>query len=114
VEEESAGVPRLMRALNHGEPVALAGVIEDLEFHYDLVDAHGDPARVSDLPYPTAPAEGEVQNTASQVRKVNVHVGVRSDSKSGSTGDFLRSHLSTVISIRNLAYVSRYNTGDED
>jgi hypothetical protein len=28
--------------------------------------------------------------------------------------DYLRNHLSTVISLRNLAYVDRYDTAEEE
>jgi type II secretory pathway pseudopilin PulG len=104
VEEDSSGIPRLMRAINHFPATALAGVIEDLELSYDLVDGVVNPTNVKDLPY-TANA---VTYTASQIRKVNVHVGVRSEVRSSRTNDYLRNHLSTVISLRNLAYVDRY------
>jgi hypothetical protein len=39
---------------------------------------------------------------------VNLHVGVRSELKSARTNDYLRNHLSTVVSLRNLAFVDRY------
>jgi hypothetical protein len=104
VEEETAGVPRLMRALNFFEPTALAGVIEDLELSYDLVDGTVNPIGVDDLPYEL---EG-IEYTANQIRKVNVHIGVRSENLSARTNDYLRSHVSTVVGIRNLAFVDRY------
>jgi hypothetical protein len=46
--------------------------------------------------------------TENQIRKVNIHIGVRSEFKSVKHDDYLRNHVSTVISLRNLAYVSRY------
>ena len=104
VQEETAGVPRLMRALNMYPATALAGVIEDLDLNYDIVDGVVNPVNISDLPY-TANA---VTYTASQIRKVNAHIGVRSETKSQKTNDYLRNHVSTVISLRNLAYVDRY------
>jgi Tfp pilus assembly protein PilW len=104
VEEETVGVPRLMRALNMYPATALAGVIEDLDLNYDIVDGVVNPVNISDLPY-TANA---VTYTASQIRKVNVHIGVRSETKSTKTNDYLRNHVSTVVSLRNLAYVDRY------
>ena len=104
VYEETPGVPRLMRALNMYPPNALAGVIEDLDLNYDIVDGVVNPVNVGDLPYT---ANGNTY-TANQIRKVNVHVGVRSESKSKKTNDYLRNHVSTVVSIRNLAYVDRY------
>ena len=46
--------------------------------------------------------------SANMIKKVSVHVGVRSEVKSLKLGDYLRSHISTVVSIRNLAFVDRY------
>jgi prepilin-type N-terminal cleavage/methylation domain-containing protein len=107
VQEDEEAIPRLMRVENHGEPQALAGAIEDLELTYDLVDGDettANPVNVKTLPF----TANSVEYSASQIRKVNVHVGVRSEVKSGRTNDYLRNHLSTVISLRNLAYVDRY------
>ena len=109
VHEESGQPPRLMRMTNHFAPQALAGVIEDLEFSYDLVDGSANPTSVKTLPY----TANSVTYKASQIRKVNVHVGVRSEVKSARAKDYLRNHLSTVISLRNLAYVTRYDTAEE-
>ena len=92
-------VPRLVRRVNAQPAQALAGVVEDLEFSYDLVDGITNP---SDLKAPVFP------NTANQIRKVNLHIGVRSDRRSSLRQDYMRHHLSTVISIRSLAFVNRY------
>lgn len=96
--------PRLMRQINFFTPVALAGVLEDFDITYDLVDGVNNPVGVASLPFTT----GDVTYTSSQIRKVNLHVGVRSDTRSSVHQDFLRHHLSTSVSIRSLAYVSRY------
>jgi hypothetical protein len=104
VHEEAAGVPRLMRALNMFPPQALAGVIEDLSLSYDLVDGETNPTNVKTLPY----TDNGKTYTASQVRKANVHVGVRAETKGLRDEDYVRNHLSTVVSLRNLAYVDRY------
>jgi Tfp pilus assembly protein PilW len=96
--------PRLMRRLNMFKATALAGVVEDLELSYDLSDGSVNPVAVASLPYTL---EGATY-TANQIRKVNVHVGVRSEQKSTRTNDYLRNHVSTVVSIRNLAYTDRY------
>ncbi len=108
VQEDTPGVPRLMRAVNFFPAQALAGVIEDLQLRYDLVDGVNNPVEIPDLPYMDVATA--IKYSASQIRKVNVHVGVRSETISAKKGDYLRNHLSTVISIRNLAYVSRYDT----
>jgi hypothetical protein len=104
VEEQTPGLPRLMRALNKFPATALAGIVEDLNLAYDLVDGVSNPVNVEQLPY----TAGGVTYTASQIRKVTIQVGVRSETKSARTRDYLRSHLSTVVSLRNLAYVDRY------
>lgn len=103
--EDGAEIPRLKRALNHFKAQALAGVIEDLDLSYDLVDGIYNPVNIRTLPYT---ANG-VTYGASQIRKVNIHLGVRSETKSARHNDYLRNHVSTVISLRNLAYVARYN-----
>lgn len=108
VKEDSPGVPRLMRMMNFFTAQALAGVIEDLKFSYDLVDGSTNPVDIDELPFTTTLAGQQVTYTANQIRKVNLHVGVRSETKSARTKDYLRNHVSTVVSIRNLAYVDRY------
>lgn len=104
VEEDGADVPRLMRAVNMFPPQALAGVIEDLTMTYDLVDGDTNPTAVPELPFTV----GGLTYSANQIRKVNLHVGVRSEIKSERTKDYLRNHVSTTVSIRNLAYTDRY------
>jgi Tfp pilus assembly protein PilW len=103
--DPNGGTPRLMRRYNMATPQALAGVVEDLQLSYDLVDGLANPTNVPDLPY-TSPAG--TTYSANQIRKVSVHIGVRSENMSTRTHDFLRNQLSTVVSIRNLAYVDRY------
>jgi hypothetical protein len=104
VEETTPGEPRLMRALNMHPAQALAGVVEDLQFSYDLVDGATNPVNVNDVPF----TAGSDTFTSSQIRKVNLKVGVRSEEKSRSTGDYMRHYITTVASLRNLAYVAEY------
>src|ERR1051325_1072325 len=98
------GTPRLMRRYNMAEAQALAGVVEDLQLTYDLVDGSVNPTNVAGLPYPL----NGVTYSANQIRKVTVHIGVRSETMSARLKDYLRNHLSTTVSIRNLAFVDRY------
>ena len=98
------GAPRLMRQYNNSTPQALAGVVEDLALSFDLVDGSVNPTAVVDLPFTL----GAVMYSANQIRKANVHIGVRSETMSMRVHDYLRSHMSTVVSVRNLAYVDRY------
>jgi hypothetical protein len=98
------GTPRLTKIRNAGLPQALAGVVEDMNITYDLVDGLVNPINIPDLPVTI----GGVLYSPNQVRKVNLHVGVRSDVLSGVSNDYIRNHLSTVVSIRSLAFVNRY------
>lgn len=104
VQEVTPGEPRLMRALNMHPAQALAGVVEDLQLTYDLVDGTTNPSNVNDVPF----TSGSVTFNASQIRKVNLKVGVRSEEKSRSTGDYMRHYITTVTSLRNLAYVRQF------
>ncbi len=101
-----AGTPRLTRVLNSNPPQALAGVVEDLDLSYDLVDGTVNPTLVNSLPF-TDPGSGLVYN-ATQIRKVTLHLGVRSEAISSRARDYVRGNVSTVVSLRNLAFVSRY------
>jgi prepilin-type N-terminal cleavage/methylation domain-containing protein len=104
VEEDDDDIPRLMRALNFFDGTALAGAIEDLTIRYDLVDGTTNPTNVENLPFEL----DDLTYTATQIRKVNLTVAVRSESISSRTGDYVRNRVSTVVSIRNLAFVDRY------
>jgi hypothetical protein len=104
--EEHEGAPRLMQRLNFHTPTALAGAVEDLQFTYDLVDGEYDPVGVNDLPYVV---NQSTTLTATQIRKVNVAIGVRSELVDPDTQDYLRQKVLTVVSVRNLAFVSRYD-----
>jgi hypothetical protein len=105
VHNDSSGTPRLMRALNMFPPSALAGVIEDLALSFDLVDGIYNPTNVKTLPFTSIQG---VTYSANQIRKANVHVGVRAEEKSARQPDYVRNHLSTIVDLRNLAFVDRY------
>jgi type II secretory pathway pseudopilin PulG len=108
--------PRLTRLLNHCptedptcapfSPQALAGVVEDLDLTYDLVDGINNPTAVQELPTTIA---GTTYNS-NQIRKVNIHMGVRSEALSLPAQDYVRNHISTAVAVRSLASVDRYVT----
>jgi prepilin-type N-terminal cleavage/methylation domain-containing protein len=100
------GTPRLVRQLNDFPPQALAGVVEDMDLTYDLVDLVHNPTDVPSLPY-TDVGAGVTYNS-NQIRKVNIHVGVRSETLSRPTEDYVRNHISTAVDVRSLASVDRY------
>lgn len=97
------GTPRLARRIGAAAGQALAGAVESLDLTYDLVDGVTNP-----VAQPVVPVTiGGVLYTPNQIRKVNLHVGVRSEEQTRQR-DYIRNQLNTVISVRNLAYVSRY------
>jgi prepilin-type N-terminal cleavage/methylation domain-containing protein len=110
------GTPRLTRVLNHCpgtatscpttpfEPQALAGVVEDLDLSFDLVDGVVNPTNVASMPYTLS---GKTYS-ANLVRKVNIHMGVRSEVKSKPTNDYIRNHITTSVNVRSLSAVDRY------
>jgi prepilin-type N-terminal cleavage/methylation domain-containing protein len=99
------GSPRLTMRTNHFEPQALAGVVEDLHLSYDLVDGVNNPTDVESLPFTD---DDHVVYTSNQIRKVNLHVGVRSEIRSKQSQDFVRNHVSTAVDVRSLASIDRY------
>jgi hypothetical protein len=104
VDASNGNAPRLMRRLNQFAGQALAGIVDNLELSYDLADGTINPTNVRDLPYTTA----GVTYSANLIRKATVHIGVRSEAMSMRQRDYVRNHLSTVVSLRNLAFVDRY------
>jgi prepilin-type N-terminal cleavage/methylation domain-containing protein len=104
------GTPRLTRMVNHFAPQALAGVVEDLDLTYDLVDGAVNPTNVTSLPYTVTNPAPAVTYNSNQIRKVNIHVGVRSEVLSKPSQDYVRNHISTSVDVRSLASVDRYKT----
>jgi prepilin-type N-terminal cleavage/methylation domain-containing protein len=114
--------PRLTRVINHCPgsdltptctlfpqfaPQALAGVVEDLDLTYDLVDSSSDSV-TGQTSLPTT--VNGITYTSNMIKTVNVHVGVRSESMSKPTQDYVRNHITTTVSVRSLASVDRYDT----
>lgn len=98
------GTPRLTRVLNHFAAQALAGVVEDIDLTYDLYDGVTNPTNRPTLPYTVGP----VTYTSSMIRKVNIHVGVRSEMMSKPLQDYVRNHITTSVNVRSLAAVDKY------
>jgi hypothetical protein len=116
------GTPRLTRLVNHCPgtdlstnclsapqfaPQALAGVVEDIDLTYDLVDSSNDVVTGQ----PSLPVTvNSITYTANMIKNVNVHVGVRSETISKPAFDYVRNHILTAVSVRSLSNVDRYDT----
>jgi hypothetical protein len=96
--QQQSGTDRLelMRQINMATPQRVASGIESLRFTYDLVDGITNPVAQTNPGTPT------------QVRKVNIFMAARSADRYKSTDDFMRTTMSTQVSLRSLALVDRY------
>jgi prepilin-type N-terminal cleavage/methylation domain-containing protein len=102
-------IPRMTRVLNHFTAQALAGVVENLQLTYDLVDPTlTSVANKTSLPY-TDPLTGMVYSSA-MIGKVNLIVGVRSETVAKASRAYLRNQILTSVAVRSLASVDRYDT----
>lgn len=92
------GVPQLIRRVNYGAERVIAVGVENLQLSWDLVNGVTNPTNVEVV----AGAEG-------QIRKANVYLAARSQDAFSGTRRSLRNSLSTQVSLRSLAFVSRYD-----
>lgn len=106
--ETTPGSPRLVRKINDFEPQALAGVVEDLQLTYDVVDGVNNPTKRPSLPFTDSSLTPAVTFNSNQIRTVNIHAGVRSETITRPTGDYVRNHITTSVDVRSLASVDRY------
>jgi prepilin-type N-terminal cleavage/methylation domain-containing protein len=100
----SPGEPRLVRRINFSDPQALAGLVDNLSMTYDLVEGTANTSAVPSLPTTI----GSTTFNTNQIRKVNLRVAVRSETRLSNRDDYLRNTTATVVSLRNLAYKDRY------
>jgi prepilin-type N-terminal cleavage/methylation domain-containing protein len=92
-------LPRLIRQINAGQPLAIALGAENLQLSYDFVDGTNNPANQKNTP---------AGNSANQIRKVNLFVATRSTDMGAHTHDYFRNAMGTEIGLRSLSYVNRY------
>jgi type II secretory pathway pseudopilin PulG len=91
--------PRLVRQVNGGVRAAIALGVENLQVSFDLVDGETNPANVK------SPAD---DNSANQIRKVNLFIAGRSQDEDPDTRAFYRNAVATEVSLRSLSFVDRY------
>jgi len=94
---------RLVRQVNFNPAQPVAEVIEGLQVTYNFVDANTPPTIYANST--TIPAG----LTESNIRSVNLFLSARANNPSGSNSAYLRDNMKTQISVRSLAYFSRYN-----
>jgi type II secretory pathway pseudopilin PulG len=92
-------VPRLVRQINAGQPLAIALGAENLQFSYDFIDGVNNPANQNAVP---------AGNSANQIRKVSLFLETRSSDKNSQTNDYFRNSMATEVGLRSLSYVNRY------
>jgi prepilin-type N-terminal cleavage/methylation domain-containing protein len=106
--------PQLIRQVNYpgfpaaapaNPPQAVAEVIENLSFSYDIINS-SDPAGTYGVAGPGDAPTSIAPDTPFDFRAVNVYLGGRSEYPWTGTGTpgFLRNSLSTQISIRSLSF----------
>ncbi|MGE3276496.1 MAG: PilW family protein [Vicinamibacterales bacterium] len=92
--------PHFIRRVNYGPGRAVAIGVENMQLTWDLVDGVTNPTNVE---------EPESPNSPNQIRKANLYLAARSLEEFSRTGQYLRSSLTTQVSLRSLAFVSRYD-----
>jgi prepilin-type N-terminal cleavage/methylation domain-containing protein len=99
--------PHLIRRVNYGDERVVAIGVTNVQLTWDLVDGVTNPTGIAN-PGPTAADPGNL-NTEHQIRKANLFMSARSLQTYSQTGQFMHASLSTNVSLRSLAFVSRYD-----
>ena len=92
------GTPQLVRRINYGPERVVAVGIENLQLSWDLVDGVNNPINQEDF---DDEAEG-------RIRKANVYMSASSRQFAPNAAP-LRASLTTQVSLRSMAFVSRYD-----
>jgi prepilin-type N-terminal cleavage/methylation domain-containing protein len=90
---------RLIRRVNWNPGQPVGETIENLQFKYNFVDGVTNPSGQSSIP---------VGESESQIRSVDILLGARSTNPWTQNHTYLRSNFMTQVSLRSMAYVSRY------
>ncbi len=97
--QTAPGQARLMRREGFGTARLVGVGIENLQATYDIVDGTVNPTNQVDALAPYS---------ASQIRKLNLFLGRRSDQRSLQTGRAMRSSVATQVSLRSMSFRDRY------
>jgi prepilin-type N-terminal cleavage/methylation domain-containing protein len=112
--------PQLVRQVNYpndpvaapvNPPQAVADVIENLGFSYDIINSAA-PAGSYPLGAGDAPTPWPGSDTPSQIRAINVSLAARSEYpyRGGQAPLYFRNNLSTQVSIRNMSFIDLFGT----
>jgi hypothetical protein len=112
--------PRLVRRVNNGDAqlfdntkgTAVALDIENLQFTYDISNGTNNPGNVEmdAVDQDVAGACAPVACSATQIRKVNVHLAGRSANAGNSGLQVYRNSLQSQVSLRDMAFVDEYRS----
>jgi hypothetical protein len=91
---------RLVRRVNFNAGQPVGETLENLQFTYNFVDGSTNPSNQSTVP------AGFSEN---QIRSVNVFLGARSNYSDSMQNRYIRSNLTTQVSLRSMAFRNRYN-----
>jgi prepilin-type N-terminal cleavage/methylation domain-containing protein len=89
---------RMDRAVNFNAPQPVGETLENLQFTFNFNDG----IAVNQTTVPTGYSESEI-------RSVNLYLSTRSTSILNQTKSYARENFQTQLSLRSMAYVSRYN-----
>ncbi len=91
--------PHLIRRVNYNAERVVAIGVENIQLSWDLVDGVTNPTNIEN---PSG------ANSPNQIRKANLYMAARSLLKFSKTDQFLRTNLTTQVSLRAMAFVDRY------
>ena len=102
--------PQLMRRVNLEADSAIGIGIDNFQITYDFANGL---TNLINQPMPPMviipPNPQPVQISANQIRKANLYVSGRSRRRARRSRQFMRTSMSTQVSLRNLSFVDRYN-----
>lgn len=96
----TSGLPQLVRRVNYGEERIVAIGVENLQLTWDLVNGADNLTNVET--FGDDVAEG-------QIRKANLYMAARAQNAVNGNSQPTRASLTTQVSLRSMAFVSRYD-----
>jgi prepilin-type N-terminal cleavage/methylation domain-containing protein len=98
--------PQLMRQVNYNPPQPVGEVLEDVQFTFDVANS-ANPGVYPGIG-PSNARDAIAPDSPNQFRKVNIYLAARSESPYSQTGQCFRNNLNTQVSLRSLAFVTKF------